>query len=54
MALYLTLRDVNKLMRDRNLPMADISYADGTMSYLDVEVVRGGVSASVLRHIGVA
>jgi len=50
MTLHLTLGDVNQLMRDRSLPVADISYVGGTMSYLGVEIVRGGVPASVLRR----
>lgn len=52
MSLHLTLNDVNQLKRDRSLPVSDISFADGTMRYLGVEVVQGGVSVSVLRTAG--
>lgn len=49
MALHLTLGDVEQLKRDRTLPVADISFAGGTMRYLGVKVVKGDVAASVLR-----
>lgn len=50
MTLHLTLSDVNKLRRDRSLPVADISFADGAMRYLGVKIEEGGVQVSVLRH----
>jgi hypothetical protein len=50
LSLHLTLGDVNQLKRDRSLPVADISFADGTMRYLGVRIVQGGVPASVLRR----
>jgi hypothetical protein len=51
MRLHLTLNDVNALKRDRSLPLADISFSGGTMRYLGVDIVQGGVSASTL-HAG--
>jgi hypothetical protein len=48
MILKLTLGDVNKLQRDRGLPVADISFADGVMRYLGVAVDQGGVPESSL------
>jgi hypothetical protein len=52
MSLHLTLSDVDALKRDRTLPITDISFAGGTMRYLGVKVVQGGVSASILQHAG--
>jgi hypothetical protein len=49
MTLHLTLGDVEQLKRDRTLPVADISFAGGTMTYLGVTIVKGDVSGSVLR-----
>lgn len=48
MTLHLTLNDVNQLQRDRSLPLSDIKFVDGVMSYLGVKIVQGGVAASVL------
>ena len=48
MALRLTLRDAAALRRDNNLPVEDISYAGGTMRYLGVQVIAGGVERSSL------
>jgi hypothetical protein len=48
MALRLTLRDSSALRRDPSLPLEDISYAGGTMRYLGVEVIAGGVERSSL------
>lgn len=48
MSLHLTLSDVTELKRDRTLPVTDISFVDGTMRYLGVKVVQGGVTASIL------
>lgn len=48
MILQLTLSDVSRLRRDRNLPVTDISFADGVMRFLGVKVDEGGVAASVL------
>ena len=50
MTLHLTLSDVNQLRRDPLIPVADISFADGTMRYLGVKIEQGGVEVSVLRH----
>lgn len=52
MSLHLTLGDVTELKRDRTLPLTDISFAGGTMRYLGVKVVQGGVPASVLQPSG--
>lgn len=49
MTLHLTLSDVNQLRRDPGIPVADISFADGTMRYLGVKIEQGGVEVSVLR-----
>jgi hypothetical protein len=48
MTLRLTLNDVTALKRDRELPIADISFAGGVMRYLGVKVEQGGVAESVL------
>lgn len=48
MILRLTLSDVSRLRRDRNLAVTDISFVDGVMRFLGVRVDEGGVSASVL------
>lgn len=50
LALHLTLGDVEQLKRDRGVPVADISFAGGTMTYLGVKVSKGDVPLSVLRH----
>ena len=51
MCLHLTLGDASELKRDRTLPVADISFQSGTMRYLGVKIVQGGVSASVLQRL---
>ncbi len=51
MSLHLTLGDVSQLKRDRSVPLTDISFAGGTMRYLGVKIVQGGVPVSVLRHV---
>ena len=48
MTLRLTLMDVTALKRDRDLPVADISFVGGVMRYLGVKVEQGGVPESVL------
>ncbi len=48
MTLHLTLGDVERLKRDRTLPVADISFAGGTMSYLGVKILKGDVPLSIL------
>ena len=48
MTLRLTLSDVTALKRDRELPVADISFAGGVMRFLGVKVEQGGVDESVL------
>lgn len=50
MTLHLTLSDVDQLKKDRNVPLADISFAGGAMRYLGVKIEQGGVPVSVLRH----
>ena len=49
-ALHLTLGDVELLKRDRSVPVSDISFHGGSMSYLGVKVVKGDVGASELRR----
>ncbi len=44
MALHLTLGDAELLKRDRAVPVADISFADGVMTYLGVKILKGDVS----------
>ena len=48
MTLRMTLRDVSELKRDPKVPMADISYRDGEMTYLGVAVDQGGVTQTTL------
>lgn len=54
MILRLTLSDVSRLRRDRNLAVTDISFVDGVMRFLGVRVDEGGVAASVLSSSQVA
>jgi hypothetical protein len=53
MALHLTLGDTELLKRDRSVPVADIRFTDGVMTYLGVTVSKGNVPVSVLRCAGV-
>lgn len=48
MVLHLTLRDVHRLKTDRDIPVADVSFADGGMRFLGVPVIQGGVAVSFL------
>jgi hypothetical protein len=48
LTLHLTLRDIDQLKRDRTLPIADISFAGGTMKYLGVKILKGETSLSAL------
>ncbi|MGA2953413.1 MAG: hypothetical protein ABSD80_14385 [Caulobacteraceae bacterium] len=48
MVLHLTLRDAHLLKTDRAIPVQDVSFADGGMSFLGVPVVQGGVAVSFL------
>ncbi len=50
LALHLTLGDVSQLKRDRTVALADISFADGAMTYLGVTVVNGNIPQSALRR----
>ena len=50
LTLHLTLRDIDQLKRDRTLPIADISFAGGTMTYLGVKILKGDAPLSVLRR----
>lgn len=52
MTLHLTLSDVSHLKRDRSLSLTDISFVGGTMRYLGVKVVEGGVTESALTRLG--
>jgi hypothetical protein len=52
LALHLTFGDVEQLKRDRAIPVADISFAGGTMRYLGVEIRKGNVPLSVLHRRG--
>jgi hypothetical protein len=48
MTLRLTLRDTTQIRRDNSIPVEDISFADGEMKVLNVRVISGGVTESVL------
>ena len=50
LALHLTPGDTEQLKRDRNVPVADISFAGGRMTYLGVAVVKGETPPSALRR----
>jgi hypothetical protein len=50
MTLKLTLRDASRLTRDPKTPVADISFANGTMRFLGVKIEQGGVAESVLER----
>ena len=48
MVLRLTLRDESDLKRDRSIPLEEIRYADGVMTFLGVKVETSGVTTSIL------
>lgn len=48
MTLRLTLSDVNKIRRDRAIPVEAVSFAGGVMRYLGVKVEPGGIETSAL------
>ena len=50
LTLSLTQKDVSELKRDRSVPLADISFLGGMMTFLGVNVVQGGVTTSILAH----
>ena len=50
LTLHLTLRDIDQLKRDRSLPIADISFAGGTMKYLGVKILKEDTPPSVLQQ----
>ena len=50
--LRLTLSDSAELKRDRELALADISFAGGVMCFLGVKVESGGVTTSRLDRDG--
>ncbi len=50
MTLALTQKDVSELKRDRSVPLTDISFLGGEMTFLGVSVVQGGVTTSILAH----
>lgn len=50
LALHLTYGDVDQLKRDPNIPLADISFAGGVMTFLGVKILKGDVPLSVLRR----
>ena len=52
MTLRLTLGDVTQLKRDTSLALSDISFKGGVMRYLDVRIVQGGVTVSLLDRTG--
>jgi hypothetical protein len=50
MTLHLTYSDVTRLKRDAQVPLPDITFADGVMRFLGVRVEQGGVAASALER----
>lgn len=48
LTLKLTHGDASLLKRDRNVPIADISFAGGAMRFLGVTIEEGGVAQSEL------
>lgn len=54
MVLRLTLRDESDLKRDRSIPVEEIRFADGQMTFLGVKVVCSGVTVSTLDRSGEA
>jgi len=52
MVLHLTLRDAHLLKTDRDVPVEDVSFADGGMRFLGVPVIQGGVAVSFLGGSG--
>ena len=52
MTLRLTLGDVNKIRRDRELAVSDVSFTGGVMRFLGVKVAPGGIQASALDRGG--
>jgi hypothetical protein len=50
LALHLTLGDIAQLKRDRSVPVADISFAGGAMTYLGVKILKGSAPLSVLKR----
>ncbi len=54
MTLRLTLNDGRRLRRDQTVPLDQIRYAEGTMHFMGVRVVEGGIEASVLEQGGQA
>ncbi len=48
LVLKLTLMDSSKLKRDPQIAMDEISFGDGGMRYLGVQVKQGGVASSQL------
>lgn len=50
MVLRLTLSDVAHLKRDASLALEDISFRDGVMRFLGVQIEPGGVAESVLER----
>ena len=52
MLLRLTLSDTAELKRDRTIPVEDIHFVDGVMSFMGVTVATGGVTVSALQTQG--
>ena len=44
------MSDAHQLKRDPLVPIDDISFADGTMSFLGVKIQQGGVPESALER----
>jgi hypothetical protein len=52
LVLHLTLSDTHKLKTDQEIPLADVSFVGGVMSFMGVAVVQGGVMVSSLSAEG--
>jgi hypothetical protein len=52
LTLRLTLSDLSRIKRDHNLAVSDISFNDGVMRFLGVEVASEGVKVSELVRAG--
>jgi hypothetical protein len=50
LTLNLTIGDIEQLKRDRTIPLADISFAGGAMTYLGVNIVKAAAPPSTLRR----
>jgi len=52
LTLRLTLSDLSRLKRDQTIAVSDISFSDGVMRFLGVQVVSEGIKVSELVEAG--